>query len=439
MSYISSNRETKKLSLTIYNDDTGFVKETREMDLSDQDLEVCYLDVAKRIEIDSILIEGPHVRELNYEYDLVSEKKLLEKYLDEQIYIEDPETKQREEYRLLSVMGGVVVEKTSTKEIMINPTGQMILPFLPNGLIVKPSLIWKIDPTSCKNVKVSYLTKGFKWKANYVVHLKEQSLDLLGGVEINNESGMTYENAQLKLLAGDIHRVKEFSHHAYSSMALRRLSESSSSESFEEKSFGDYHLYTFDGTTTLKDQQSKQISFLRKEQVSYRKYYEYYSFGKDVDIVLELINDEQHGLGIPLPKGKVKVYLQDEADGNLEFMGENRIQHTPKNETINLMIGKAFDIKCESKKMKKTEINGLQHETHQIEVRNNKSETALVKCNFSIYPSNWEMVQCTDEYVLESANRITFWLEVGPEEKKVVDFTYCYKEVVQVEIKDDTN
>lgn len=250
--YKSTNEHNNKLSITIYNDDFGLVKEERLLVSQEACEEIQYLDVAKKIETDSIIVAGIPVLELNYDYDLVSKAKLLEKYLDKTIYVFDKKTKEKLSIRLLSVSDGIIGERTDTKEIVINPVGELVLPSLPEGLIAKPALLWKVPKSSLdQQINVSYLTKGISWDANYVLNLQESGFQLTGWVAINNQSGAAFENAELKLIAGEVNRVEEIKLLEPDYHYKEGIVYSESEPAFEEKSFADHHMYTLNRPVTI--------------------------------------------------------------------------------------------------------------------------------------------------------------------------------------------
>ena len=255
--------------MTIYNGGFGAVKETRIVNLTGEETELVFSDVAQRIETDSLLVEGLNVLEFNYDYDLVDRDKLLKKYLDKEVYLIDRKTSEKKTYRLLSVEAGgrCVLENSVTKEIYLDTQAELVLPSLPSGLIVKPALVWKIAPTSTDSVKVSYLSKGFNWVANYVVEVLASTLNIAGWAEIENQSGTTFEDAKIKLIAGDVNRIDEDDDYdSPRMMAYEQAMEMPSSQA-EEKSFFDYHMYTLNHLTTLKDNQTKQINILNGQNV----------------------------------------------------------------------------------------------------------------------------------------------------------------------------
>lgn len=433
MGYISTMGDTKELSITVYNNDFGVVKEMRDINV-DKDIDIIqYLDVAQLIEIDSIIINGIEVIELNYDYDLVNKEKLMEKYLDKTVILHNKEEKIKDEYRLLSVKDGMVLEKIDTKEIIINPEGEIILPKLPGELIVKPALIWKIRPTDAKSIKVSYITKGFSWTANYVLTLSKKDFVLCGWVNIENNSGTTYENARLKLIAGEVKRIEDDEEDITYIKESRCYCEDSSSN-FSEESFSDYHMYSLKENTTLKNNKSKQINFVNVEKIKYLKYYDFGRYENKAKIILVFKNDSKNGLGFPIPKGIIKVYEEDVKDGNLEFIGEDTISHTPKDETVSLYIGEAFDVVCERLRIDYKKIDGYDYEEYELKIRNHKKEEIIAKINHYIY-GDWEMVSSSETYLIKNSNEIVFKEYVKPNKEMIIKFKYKINKNVSIELK----
>lgn len=392
------------------------------------------------IETDSIIINGLDVLELNYDYDLVNQEKLLNKYLNKNIFIYDKNQNKREEYRLLST-GGMVLEKVDTKEIVINPSGEIILPKLPDELIVKPALVWKIKPCSSNEIKVSYITKGLNWTAEYVINTKKDFLDLSGWVNINNTSGTTFENTKLKLIAGIVNRASDTTNNNYDDIELEM--EPINGTSFEERSFNDYHLYTMSRQTTLKDNQSKEINFLNIEGISYKKYYEYYQYSncQNPNIVLEFENKQENGLGIPLPQGKAKIYSQNEDDSNMELIGESTLNHTPKDEIIKLSLGKAFDIICKEGTVKddSDELGeyGNSFVTYHYNIVNHKDEDVIIKLFYGISHNHWKIEDTSDPIVYVDSSIISFCINLEANEKREVKFLYSFNDDIKVRVDKD--
>ncbi|MEQ8199204.1 MAG: DUF4139 domain-containing protein [Clostridiaceae bacterium] len=434
MRYTSTMEDTREISITVYNNGFGVVKEIRKIDVSKDTEVIQYLDVAQLIEIDSIIVQGVDVLELNYDYDLVNKEKLMEKYLDKNVVLHDKIANTKDQYRLLSVKGGIVLENEVTKEIVINPEGEIMLPKLPGELIVKPALIWKIHPAEAEKIKVSYITKGLTWTSNYIVILKEKDFILAGWINIENNSGTSYEKANLKLIAGEVKRVEEYNDKDDTYLKGYKLYSEANSVKFIEKSFLDYHMYTLQHITDLKNNQSKQVNFIDADHVGYYKYYDFGDYGEKFSIMIEFENQSHNGLGIPIPKGKIKVYKEDGEEGNLEFIGEDKINHTPKDEKITLNIGEAFDVVCERVRLSYKKCSGYDYEEYEFKIRNHKDEEIKVKINHHII-GDWQMIHFSDEYIKENSQKITFWVKARANEGRSIVFKYKVNKRTTVEIK----
>ncbi|NLO82050.1 MAG: DUF4139 domain-containing protein [Clostridiales bacterium] len=435
MEKICTSADTKEISLTIYNGGFGAVKEVRKLYLTGEETELVFADVAQCIETDSLLVEGINVLEFNYDYDLVDRDKLLQKYIDKEIWLVDRKTWEKKRCRLLSVESGgkCVLEDATTKEIYIDAQAEMVLPSLPSGLLVNPALVWKIVPCKAETVKVSYLSRGFKWMANYVVELLENTLNITGWAEIENKSGATFENARIKLIAGDVNRISRYGRYGELREYLYTTAEASEPMA-EEKSFFDYHMYTLLRPTTLKNNQTKQINIISGSDVPYRKYYQLNVYDEKVDIIVEFENNKDSGLGIPLPGGKVKLYKLDEDDGSLEFIGEDLIEHTPKDEKIKLVTGKAFDIAFQYKEIDEKRINGYVHYQYEYVIKNHKEEQAEVHFEHRIR-GIWEMVSSSHDYVKKSSDTIEFVVDVPADSEVKVSFEYRVDKRIEISWK----
>lgn len=430
-SYTSSSQDAEEVTLTIYNNHFGAVKEKRRVALTHEHQQITYLDVAALIETESILVKGVDLREMNYEYDLVNKTKLLEKYIGQTVYLRQGADSGKAPYRLLSVSHGLVLEHEETREIVLDPADELVLPKLPEGLIVRPALVWKIAPSETDVLEVSYLTRGFKWDVNYVMHLQGDRFSLAGWVNIKNTSGATFPNARIKLIAGEVKRVEK----AAPELPLRAyredIVESSMTGAFEEKEFADYHLYTLAEPTTLKNEQDKQIRLFQADEVPCRVYYEYWTGRGETSahIMIAFDNIEADRMGIPLPKGIVKVYQEDQSDGQLEFIGEDTIDHTPKNETVALQIGEAFDLVIEYDCVERGRVErGHEEERHEVTIRNHKSEAATVKLWHTVYKRYWSVVKSTHPYEKMSDSNLLFEIDVAAGEEVEIRFTLDYDE-----------
>ncbi|MZQ76249.1 MAG: DUF4139 domain-containing protein [Peptoclostridium sp.] len=434
MTYISSSDQTTDIAITIYNDGFGMVKERRKIDIDRNENIVQFQDVAQKIEIDSLIVECIDVEEFNYDYDLVSREKLLEKYLDKIIYIYDKNEKSKNECRLLSTKDGIVLENVETKEILLNPSAEIILPELPGGLIVKPALIWKIRLEESEEVKVSYLTNGLSWIANYVIEMHDKSLKFAGRVNISNNSGATFKDAQIKLIAGDVNRYKKESSHGIPRIMS---SDENAPGNILKKTFYDYHMYSLQNSTTLENNQDKQISFFSCNDVEYARYYEYDldCHDDDVKVIIEIENKPENGLGIPLPKGIIKAYKDDGEVGNLEFIGEDSIEHIHQGEKIKLNTGNAFDIKCQERVMEHKRTGNVENYRKQFIISNHKDEEIIIKVHsYMDKDKSWEMISTTDDYAKITADHIKFTVNIQAYSEKVIDFKYKVDNSMHIEI-----
>jgi hypothetical protein len=444
----STVKDQQNMAITIYNSNLGLVKETRLIDLKPGVHEVKFMDVAAKIDPTTVHIKSLangsdlNVLEQNYEYDLLSPQKLLEKYVGQKVQLAtmNPETKKEEivEATLLSTQGGNLFQIGDS--IHVGHYGRVLLSRIPENLISQPTLIWMLQNNSQKPQKIeaSYLTSGINWKADYVAILNklDTRTDLTGWVTIDNRSGATYQNALLKLVAGDIHQVRPETKMEYPGV---RSAAKEASPQFKEESFFEYHLYTLDRRTTVKDNQTKQMTLLDANQVPVKKlfifgghshfYFSRYDQGsgkQKVGVFLELENTKKNNLGIPLPKGTVRVYKEDK-DGSLQFVGEDRIDHTPKDEKFKMKIGEAFDVVAEKTQTDyKRLAPNLFEVAFEVSLRNHKNEEVKVLVEEPI-PGDWEMLSRTHSYEKLSAHLIRFEVPVGKDKEEKVKYRIRFR------------
>lgn len=414
-----------QVSLTVYNSNLALVRIEKQMDIPLGEGEVLFPFIPSRILANTVLFESVTapskvwVKEQNYEYDLVSESKLLLKFIDQKITVV---TKGGQVYTGFLMSGSnspvILSEKEAGKgeifSVQLSDIQSIRYPSLPDGLITRPALRWlTVNNTLSKSqqVKVSFLTEGLSWSADYVALLAkdEKSINLTGWVTLQNLSGVTYEDAKLKLVAGDVNRVSAA--RDYETMKLALAAPTISEQAFQERGLFEYHLYDLQFPTTVKDNQTKQIGFMSSEKVPVTKVYVYngrYSNDK-VETYIEFKNDAKSGLGIPLPAGIVRVNKLD-SDGTEQFIGEDRIDHTPKDEQLSLYLGGAFDIKGSWKQDSFRDVSkNLREETYTIELRNHKDVPVKVKVieNLS-YWSDWSIVSATEQFTKLDSTTIQF-------------------------------
>jgi hypothetical protein len=443
----SSLKDQQDVAVTIYNSNVGLVKDTRLIDFKPGIHELKFMDVAAKIDPTTVhiksLINGSslNVLEQNYEYDLLNPQKLLEKYVGQKVQLAtiNSETKKEEivEATLLSTQGGNIFQIGD--KIHIGHYGRVLLSKIPENLIPQPTLVWMVENRLSKPQKVeaSYLTSGINWKADYVAVLNklDTMTDLTGWVTIDNRSGATYQNALLKLVAGDIHRVQGDMKMEYASA---RVAAKEASPQFKEESFFEYHLYTLDRRTTIKDNQTKQMTLLDANQVPIKKlfifsghpqyyYYQDQSSNKQkIGVFLELENSKKNNLGIPLPKGTIRVYKEDK-DGSLQFVGEDRIDHTPKDEKFKIKIGEAFDVVGERVQTDYKRLGrNLFEVSFEVSLRNHKKEDIKVLVEEPI-PGDWEMLSNTHPFEKLQAHLVRFDVPVAKDKEVKVKYRIRFR------------
>jgi hypothetical protein len=413
--------EQTGVALTVYNVNLGLVKDQRKISLGQGTGELHFMDVAAKIIPTSVHIkslsdpESLHVLEQNYEYDLLSPQKLLDKYVGKEVklYQKNPYT-EREEVVTATLLSnnGEPIFKIGD-EITFGHPGRVLFPSIPENLHSEPTLVWLLRNTlpDAQNVEASYLTGGISWQADYVTVLDDTDTkaDLSGWVTIDNKSGATYRDAKLKLVAGDVHRAED-EYRLRGALRKMAVAEAAAAPQFVEDSFFEYHIYALQRPSTIKNNQIKQISLMEATGVPVKKEFRYYGaayyyrskYGEmvsnqKVGVFIEIDNKKENNLGIPLPKGKIRVYKKDK-EGSLQFIGEDRIDHTPKDEKVKIKLGEAFDVVGTRKQ---TDWRKIAYDTYEaafeVSLRNHKDDDVLVKVIEPI-PGEWRMLESSHEY-----------------------------------------
>ena len=443
----STLEDQTSVALTIYNVNMGLVKDQRRIRLPRGIADLRFMDVAAKIIPTSVQIrslvdpETLQILEQNYEYDLLDPQKLLDKYVGKEVklYTKNAYT-DREELvtaTLLSNNGQPIFRIGD--DITFGHPGRIVFPGVPENLNSKPTLVWMLenDRAADQRIEASYLTNGINWRADYVVTLndKDDKADLSAWVTIDNQSGTSYKNARLKLVAGDVNRVKDEPEYRDRMMAYAaKEARVAAAPQFKEDSFFEYHIYTLARPATVRDNQTKQISLVQAKDIPIRKelifqgapyyYYGQYSeitVDQKIGVFVEIENREGHNLGMPMPKGTVRVYKAD-SEASLQFVGEDAIDHTPKDEKIRIKLGEAFDVKA-SRKMtdwKKLMLNRYEA-AYEISLRNHKKEDIVVKVVEPI-PGDWTMVESSHPHKKSEAFTAEFSVPVPKNQE--VKLTY---------------
>jgi len=423
------------VSVTVYNNNLGVIRETRPLEFEKGLGRISFIDVPSLIDPTSVGFEladknkSVAILEQNYAYDLVSPEKIYSKYLDKNIDLIDKEGNLYSG-TLLSYSGGAVTIKGKSGQIQIIQMNQIVnvnFPELPEGLITRPTLFWLYNSgfTGKADCHVSYQTSGLNWTAEYVGILSEdeKALGLTGWSSIANNSGATYKDATLKLIAGDIHRAVPGRGEERYAMKMA-AADVAMPTAFEEKEFFEYHLYTLPRKATVADREIKQIALFEPASTAVTKkyYYEPDKNAKKVRVNLEFVNSSSTGLGIPLPAGRTRIFKAD-TDGSMILLGEDRIDHTPKDEEVKLTIGYAFDIAAEEETVDYNRISDrVEERSFKIKLRNHKSEDITVIVNKVLY-GDWEIIDTNFEFVKEVSNTARFEIPVKANGDATLKFT----------------
>lgn len=434
--------QEKQISVTIYNDNLALVKDTRTLNLKAGLNEVAFRDISAQIDPTSVYFvsksspDNVKVLEQNFEYDLVSSNKLLQKYIDQRISFE-LEKGESVSGILMSASGAdIIIKDEASKTIRLFKSSvikSISFPELPKGLITKPTLVWKLDSKNAgsNRVEIGYLTSGISWHAEYVgvIDEKDELMEVGAWVSIENNSGTSYENAGLKLVAGDVNRAREYRRRYKGALTIEATSLAMADvPQFQEKAFFEYHVYTLQQKTTISNAQIKQISLFAPADVKVKKNYIYDGSrnGAKVTVKLKFKNDKKSGLGIPLPKGKFRVYKRD-SDDSLILVGEDFLSHTPENQDVQVTVGNAFDVTGE-RIQKNRQSTGKQEweATWEIKLKNQKKEAVKVIVQERL-GVNWKIISKTHDFKKPDANTAEFIVDVPSGGEVVIEYTVRYK------------
>jgi hypothetical protein len=426
--------QTAGVGLTVYNDNFAVVKERRTMEFAAGTNTVKFTDVATAIDPTSVAFEclsspgAVSILEQNYEFDLATTDSLLKRYIDKKVRVQvkgsgSDRSRTAEGTLISSQDGNIILQSEGGMEIIEGGSIEAVtLTEMPADLVTKPTLVWlaQTEKAGSKLCQVTYTTGAISWKADYTAVLggDEKTLDMSGWVTIDNKSGAGYKDATIKLIAGDVRRVQEARSMEYGDGIVTSLRMAKAAPAFEEKAFMEYHLYTLSRLSTVNNNQVKQIEFIEPALgVPVKKIFIYERQKKNdkVQIKLEFENTKENHLGIALPKGKVRVFKKDPADGSLEFVGEDLIDHTPRKEKLSLYIGDAFDIVPEYKLLDSKVDRRMRRETAQIELRNRKDSAVTVSVDEK-FPQwvNWSIDNSTHKYEKRDANTARLLLRYRP-------------------------
>jgi hypothetical protein len=433
----SNAAQREEVSITVYNSNFGLVREIRSVDLAQGMNALEFRDVAAQIQPETVhvksLVDEQSLRifEQNYRYDLLSPWTLLSKYVGKKIKVvrwnEKTNKDEEIEAEVLANQDGVVLKIGG--EITYGMPGRLVFPELPANLVSKPTLVWMLGSTLAKQrLEVSYLTRDITWKSDYVLVVDDGDAkgDLQGWVTLNNRTGTSYDNAKLKLVAGDVRKLApaDTDYDGVGDEEQPMAQAPPPPPEFKEEGFFEYHLYTLSQPTSVKDNEQKQISLLEAKGITlkkqlifrgtdywYRNSYGQVASNQKIGVFLDIENKEQNKLGIALPKGIVRVYKADKS-GAKQFIGEDSIDHTPRDEKVRIKMGEAFDVVGDRKQTDWKHLGACTSESAwEISLRNHKDteEQVLV-----VEPTggDWEILASNATAKKEDAHTFTFDVKV---------------------------
>lgn len=420
------------IAVTVYNNNLGVISETRQLEFQKGISQLAFRDVPAQIDASSVRFEilstGKDVAilEQNYAYDLVNPEQMYNRYVDQEIELTDKDGKLYSG-KLLAYSGGSVTLMDKTGKVIIvllSNITQVTFPSLPEGLITRPTLFWKYnsDAAGTLTTRVSYQTTGVSWLAEYVGVLdkSETKLGLSGWASISNSSGKTYKDATLKLIAGNINRAQP----RVQPMMKGTMALESAAPGFEEKAFFEYHMYTLPRKATVADHEVKQISLFDPANTTVQKIYTYRPEDSptDVNVAVKFKNSKEAGLGMPLPAGRVRMFKADE-DGSLILLGEDMIDHTPKDEELEVKVGSAFDIVAQEKLANQTKVSSqVQDLDYELSFRNHKDQPVTIKVEKKVW-GFWEVTKAGFEYKKKDASTLAFDVNVPANDSTLTRYT----------------
>jgi hypothetical protein len=432
------------VSITVYNGNFGLVREVRNVDLAPGKVALEFRDVAAHIQPETVHIKSLsspgalEVYEQNYRYDLLTPEKLLEKYVGKRVklhrYDKERGTEQDFDAEVLSANEKTPVFRING-EVTYGFPGRISFPDVPANLIAKPTLVLLLGASEARQkLEVTYVTNELSWSSDYVLTIDDQdgAGDIVGWVTLTNHSGASYENAQLKLVAGDVQRLRQ---NAYNKRAEESMDDLDGSPDFEEEGLFEYHLYTLGRATTLLDNEQKQVTLLEGHGIGVEKRLiffgapEHYRMlvgglvetNHKASVYLDIQNTEKNHLGMPLPKGTVRVYKAD-SSGAKQFIGEDSIDHTPRDEKIRIKMGEAFDVVGDRKQVSWKTLGACASESDwEIALRNHKDAPQAVE-DVEPVEGDWEILSASHEAKKKDAR--TFVFDVTVPARGEVKITY---------------
>ncbi|WP_182417560.1 DUF4139 domain-containing protein [Bartonella sp. HY038] len=449
---VSSGDARKEVAVTIYNENLALVREVRDLDLQKGVNHFALRDVSGMIKPETAIMTTKdnaklYVIEQNFNFDLLTPEALTEKYVGKEVTIvsrNQDGSENSEKATILSNNSGLVLKYSDRIEIGLPKDARIKFDALPQNLRDRPTLVTDImsDEEGAKEVNIAYLSGGFSWKADYVAELNkdENRISLKGWVTLQNNSGTSFKDAKLQLVAGEINRARGYVRAEIRGGDDVQARSSPFKEEMAEESFLDYHLYSLPQPTTLNNNQIKQVALMGADNVPVEKRYiaaatssSFSTYNSDeegqaltVGVYFNFVNDKESNLGVPLPEGVLRAYKPD-SKGNVLFIGEDSIAHTADKETVRVKFGNAFDVKVYGKTLEHKKVglslnsNPIYEITNELTVKNAKDEPVVVEIPANFY-SNWEVLQENIPHEKRSAYSAVWRVKVDPKSSSVLTY-----------------
>ncbi len=421
--------------VTVYNDNFALIRSQFDITLEKGIQNYLYEEIPSQIETNSVIFKSVDNKVMlfnqNYEYDLASKDAILKKYLNQSISLTTEDNKEIRGILQFNESNSIGIINPNSKELMIvnlSKIKDINLMSLPDNFYLKPTLRWELQTPSKGTypIELSYLTQGLSWFVTYNTVFKNDKLDITAWVTLNNTSGKAYENINLKLMAGSVNKILNRNSMFYEKGRGNFDTVGMGAPQFEEKSFADYHLYTLDQLVSIANNQEKLLQLFPLKTTNAKKFYSFDVFGSpEIDQNITFTNSKSNGLGIPLPKGVVKMYQQD-TDQNMEFIGESEISHTAIDQRIILTIGKAFDLVKEVKELSDQTNKNINTKVISVRIENKKKESADIEVYHS-FGGNTKIVENEIPFLIDNAYRIVFKLSLKAGEIKEFKFKQIVK------------
>lgn len=432
--------QEKAVSLTIYNQNLGLVRQTETMQLEKGEQNISITDVAKSIDPTSISLrsltdpQSLSILEQHFEYDIIESSKVLSKFINQHIQAIDSKDNVTAG-KLLSAGPDLLLTLSNDEIILIKNKNihSIIFPKRPDGLITEPTLVWKIESDKKKShqFELEYLTGNINWTTEYIAKLneKETQLSIDAWITIDNKSGKNFDNANVSVVAGDLNL--ERGRRPTPQFKAMAVAEAGYAQDVSEQSEFEYHYYKIERPVSIGNNQIKQIQLFKADEVNVAKKYQLKSTNRDqrVQVYLQIQNDKKNSLGLPFPSGRFRVYGTQVKNTGI-FLGSPRIKHTPEGEQIEILLGSAFDLTAERKQVKVNTFAKQRHESYEISIKNRKTEAVTVSV-IEYFPyrtpnSKWKIIQSNHEYSPKDSRSVEFDINIPAKNEVKLNYTVEY-------------